>query len=318
MNTNKYITGVLLIGLLFMIGCSKLDWWNGNNGTLTNQNLPFVSSSVDSTSDTSITATITIKDGGNPVVFSQGVCWGTSPNPTVISNDTIPDTTKNTTFTIAIKGLKQKTTYYLRGYARNSKGVGYSTQITITTPAHSQYRFGDTLGGGIIFYIDTTGLHGLVCDTANLFYKSPPDSLGNFTRVDSFPWSVSNRNNIYLNNGTAIGTEASNTLSILVTFDSLNSPGYDTLNLPNIAASICRSSHNKDTSWYLPSIDALNLMYKNLAARGFGNFTAGNYWSSSDYLYNGRVYAWAQYFGNGNQYYFNQSLPLYVRAVKRF
>jgi hypothetical protein len=169
----------------------------------------------------------------------------------------------------------------------------------------------------MVFYIDTTGLHGLVCDTANLTFTST-DTSGKVATVDSFPWCILNRNKINLYNNTAIGYDSTNTLAILTTFDSLNSPNFNNLLLPNIAASLCRTSHNGDSNWFLPSKDALNLMYKHLAARGYGNFDAGNYWSSSDYILNNKAYAWAQYFGNGNQYYFNQSTPLYVRAIKKF
>ncbi len=327
MNLNKYTTGVLLACILWVCSCSKYDWWNGKTGDLTNKNLPYVSCNVDSTSDSSITLTVITKVDttvSTTKITSQGVCWSTNPNPTINDSKITTITNSPTTFAIVIAGLKPKTTYYIRGFAINHTGqkdsavAGYSTpQITITTPAHSNYTFGQIFKGGMIFYIDTTGQHGLICDLSDLTFTSK-DTAGTVTTVDSFPWSVVNRNRIFLNNGTAIGTDGSNTQAILVAFDSLNSPNFDTLHLPNIAASICRSSHGGDTTWYLPTKDALYLMYKNLAARGYGNFSKGSYWSSSDYILNGKVYAWAQYFGNVNQYYFNQSSLLYVRGVKKF
>ncbi len=326
MNTNKYITGVLLASMLLLFSCSKYDWWNGKTGALANKNLPYVNCIVDSTGDTNVRLLVTTKVDttvSTTRITEQGVCWSTSPNPTIADNKLAIGINSPTTFSITITGLKPKTTYYICGYAINHTGqkdsaaVGYSTPQMITTAASSPYTFGQILNGGMVFYIDTTGLHGLVCDTADLTY-SVTDTGGKVTIIDSFPWTVSNRNRIFLNNGTAIGTDGSNTLAILTTFDSINSPNFDSLYLPNIAAFICRKSHGGDTSWYLPSKDALNLMYKNLAAKGYGNFNAVNYWSSSDYSYNGRVYAWAQYFGNGNQYYFGQSILLNVRAVKKF
>jgi len=326
MNTKKYITGVLLASILWVCSCSKYEWWNGKTGNLTNKNLPYVSCNVDSTSDSSITLTVTTKVDttvSTTKISAQGVCWSTSPNPTINDYKLNSSTNSPTTFSLVIAGLKPKMTYYLRGFAINHTGVGdtavagYSSQITITTPAYSPYTFGQIMNGSMIFYIDTTGQHGLVCDTADLTY-SVTETSGKVAIIDSFPWSVSNRNRIFLSNGTAIGTDGSNTQAILVAFDSLNSPNFDTLHLPNIAASICRSSHGGDTTWYLPTKDALYLMYKNLAARGYGNFSKGSYWSSSDYILNGKVYAWAQYFGNVNQYYFNQSSLLYVRGVKKF
>ena len=336
MRVNKYIASLLLVGILLGFGCKKI--WEGNDGTPRNPNLPYVTSYVDSTSDTSATVTVVVKNGGgNPSIKSQGLCWSTSPNPTIKLNNEINDTTiivydsstqkKDTvfatTFSISIKGLSPKTTYYVRAFANNQKdstGLSYANQLTITTPASSPYSLGQYYNGGYIFYIDTaTGLHGLVCDTADLSYTLT-DTSGNITKYDSIPWCIANSNNVFLGNGTAIGSGFANTLAILTTFDSLASPNFDSLSkqLPAIAAFVCRYSHNGDTTWYLPTKDELNLMYNNLAVRGYGNFTQANYWSSSDYLFDGKVYAWAQYFVDGNQYYFRQTLPLYVRAVRKF
>jgi len=314
-------------------GCSKI--WEGNNGT-PRPYLPYVTNTVDSTTDSTITITVSVNDKNNPNIVAQGLCWGTFPNPSKTSGNVLYDTTTiyydtlnlkydtvfANSFSFTITHLSPKTTYYFRAFAQNTKdtsGLNYANQLAVTTPAVSPYSFGQYYAGGYIFYIDTTGLHGLVCDTSDLSYTLT-DSSGIVTTYDSIPWCIANPNVVSLNNGTAIGTDSANTLNILITFDSLTSSNFDSLRtqLLPIAAYVCRYGHNGDTTWYLPSKDELNLMYGNLAARGYGNFTQGSYWSSSDSLSDFKIYAWAQYFVDGNQYVFNETLPLYVRAVHKF
>jgi hypothetical protein len=67
--------------------------------------------------------------------------------------------------------------------------------------------------------------------------------------------------------------------------------------------------------WFLPSKDELDLMYKNLKAKGLGEFGNAWYWSSSEY--DGK-YAWLQYFSDGSQYYGTKPTTNSVRAVRAF
>ena len=71
-------------------------------------------------------------DGGTPVT-ARGVCWSTSPNPTV-ANDSTRNGVGPGAFTSNISGLLGSTTYYVRAYAINTTGVAYGNQITFTTP----------------------------------------------------------------------------------------------------------------------------------------------------------------------------------------
>ena len=76
--------------------------------------------------------------GGNVVsdcgadVTERGVCWSTSPNPTI--NDNITTNGNGTgTFTSDLVNLTANTTYYVRAYANNSAGTGYGNEISFTT-----------------------------------------------------------------------------------------------------------------------------------------------------------------------------------------
>jgi hypothetical protein len=74
-------------------------------------------------------------DGGSSIT-AKGICWGTSPNPT-ISDSKTTDGTGTTTFTSFITGLSASVTYYVRAYATNSTGTGYGNQQTFTTSSTS-------------------------------------------------------------------------------------------------------------------------------------------------------------------------------------
>ena len=73
-------------------------------------------------------------DGGASVT-ARGVVWGTSANPTVSLSTKTTDGTGTGSFTSAITGLSQATTYYYRAYATNSAGTAYGTELQFTTLA---------------------------------------------------------------------------------------------------------------------------------------------------------------------------------------
>lgn len=72
-----------------------------------------------------------IYNGGEPVT-AQGVCWSTSPNPSVSDNHT-NDSSNTEAFTSHITGLAASTTYYVRAYATNIIGTAYGEQRSFTT-----------------------------------------------------------------------------------------------------------------------------------------------------------------------------------------
>jgi len=70
-------------------------------------------------------------DGGG-AVSARGVCWSTSPTPTVSDSKT-SDGTGAGAFTSVITGLAPNTSYYVRAYATNSAGTSYGTASSFTT-----------------------------------------------------------------------------------------------------------------------------------------------------------------------------------------
>ncbi|MCX6249988.1 MAG: fibrobacter succinogenes major paralogous domain-containing protein [Bacteroidetes bacterium] len=66
---------------------------------------------------------------------AYGVCWSTSPNPTINNQRTIETKPYNSVgaFGSNVTGLNPNTFYYIRAYGTNSYGTGYGSVRTFTT-----------------------------------------------------------------------------------------------------------------------------------------------------------------------------------------
>lgn len=109
------------------------------------------------TEATALCGGIISADGGSDIT-KRGVCWSSSPNPT-IENDTTIDAAGTGRFSSLIKGLSPGTTYYVRAYAVNKGGIAYGLQVVFTTKtflittspiATSLITATSAIGGGII------------------------------------------------------------------------------------------------------------------------------------------------------------------------
>lgn len=76
-----------------------------------------------------------ITDDGGSTVTERGVCWSPNPNPEADLPTRTHDGGGKGRFESTITGLKSKTTYYVRAYAKNSAGVSYGEQMQLQTPA---------------------------------------------------------------------------------------------------------------------------------------------------------------------------------------
>ena len=156
---------------------------------------------------------------------------------------------------------------------------------------------GDTHQGGIIFYLDGSGCHGLVAapsdqSTGIQWYN------GQYTDTRAY--------------GSGLFEGKYNT--VMISFTQGEEQGT--------AAAICGNlSLGGYNDWYLPSIEELNKMYQNigqgntLGLGNVGNFANNFYWSSTEDDANR---AWGQRFYDGAQYYDYKNYPYYVRAVRAF
>jgi len=228
--------------------------------------------------------------GGNVVsqglssVTARGVVYGTAINPTT-SNNTTNNSSGTGLFTTNLTGLNSGTTYYVRAYATNSVGTAYGNELGFTT---SPIVNGSSYAGGIVFYVDSTGQHGLVC--------APSDQ-------GTFPWRCFGTD--IVGTSTALGTGQANTNLILAGCSQRP-----------IAASVCDDLVlNGYSDWYLPSRDELQLMYSNLRNQGIGGFSNNFYWSSSQ---GSPSDAWGMDFSVGVVGSLDKNNYSQVRAVRAF
>lgn len=133
--------------------------------------LPTVTTTI-VTNVTSTTATSggNVTDDGGATVTARGVCWSTSPDPTIDDNKTT-DGNGTGAFTSQLTNLTHSTTYYIRAYATNSEGTSYGEQ-----------KYFSTLSDGMINghqYVDLGLSSGLKWATCNVGADSPED-YGNY------------------------------------------------------------------------------------------------------------------------------------------
>jgi len=138
-----------------------------------------------------------------------------------------------------------------------------------------EYQIGDLVEGGIVYYVDETGGHGLVAALEDL--------------PGVYAWGCTD-GMVSGADGTAIGTGLQNTLDIVNGCSDTNSAGYNAFN----------ASMGGYEDWCLPSKDELIAMYNGIGNAGpygdISNFGNGWYWSSTE-LDDG--YAYTTFFANG-------------------
>ena len=146
----KVFIGILSI---LVFSCQKVV--NTDNGTNPiNKELPkLTTSSVVNISSTTATSGGTIISNGNDSITAKGICWATTPLPTLANFNKL-DTGNSLTFTISIQGLTKNITYYVRAYATNSIGTTYGNQISFRTDSTEHVYVTGTLNGRCVYWKD--------------------------------------------------------------------------------------------------------------------------------------------------------------------
>jgi gliding motility-associated-like protein len=71
-------------------------------------------------------------DSGGLSITQKGICWSTTPSPTIASNKTSEGPFASD-FNSLMRGLSPCVTYYVRSYAVNAIGVGYGNEVQFQT-----------------------------------------------------------------------------------------------------------------------------------------------------------------------------------------
>jgi hypothetical protein len=147
---------------------------------------------------------------------------------------------------------------------------------------------GQEYQGGIIIYIDSTGLHGIIAAKSD-------QSIGAAWYNGAFGITGAT--------GKNLGTGPYNTRKII----RAQGDGI-------YAAKVCADYRPDEVynDWYLPSKNELAEVYKQKAFIGAGPYV---YWSSTEYDTNG---AWAQNFSTGGRKKSSKDRIYHVRAVRTF
>ncbi len=162
-----------------------------------------------------------------------------------------------------------------------------------------KYKLGQEYGGGIIFYIDQTGEHGLIVSGED--YHLP------------MKWGKAHRRI----GASSMTNGASNTKKIAAEYGS------------QCAAGICENLIiGGFDDWYLPAIEELSLLYKNrdhvtnigvlntINGRGISKWKT-DYISSTEYS-NRNDCMGVHFSRNGKVFYYNKREKYRVRAIRKF
>jgi len=125
MKTKSAFYRLFLVSLLFALICSCKKEAVKVIPTVTITEIDIFSA------NSALTGGMVTSDGGSTVI-ECGICWNTSVNPTIADSKT-SDGVSTEGYSSILSGLTASTTYYLRAYATNSIGTGYSDQISFTT-----------------------------------------------------------------------------------------------------------------------------------------------------------------------------------------
>jgi hypothetical protein len=162
------------------------------------------------------------------------------------------------------------------------------------------YSIGDVVNGGVVFWLDSTGQHGLVCSFSDV--------------ATSVEWGcygtdLPNVLNVPYNGGTPLGLGAE-------IGDGFNNTNDILQDCPTAPAAL--AARSLGAQWFLPSAKELNQMYlKKEILEGVSGFTAfsNSYWSSTEGDDNN---AWEQFFNFGYQFFYYKNFTDSVRAVRAF
>ncbi|GFO75068.1 hypothetical protein BPLS_P5984 [Bathymodiolus platifrons methanotrophic gill symbiont] len=252
-----------------------------------------------------------LKDSVSATVVSEYSTWwiGSEAEKTALDECSVVIRVHKRTFSGFVFGwdqdnefISEMTIFLLQSYG-SVTFIPLTQKLKPIDPKSSDiitYKIGDIgPAGGFVFYVTDAGLHGIEA--------APKDQV-------SSEWGC-HRINVSGGNGAdglAIGTGEENTETI-ISNQCKSEDGGD------IAAKAASDyAHGGFGDWYLPSQDALKLMFENLKTVGLGGFSNENYWSSSEYSHGNLALAWSQNFNYGDQHGYGKSRKLKVRAIRDF
>ena len=168
-------------------------------------------------------------DNGSTVT-SKGICWSTSPNPTVEDNKT-EDGNGIGSYMSLMTNLEDNTTYYIRAYVINAAGISYGNQKKITTLSAVNANGHE--------YVDLGLPSGLLWATCNVGANSP-EEYGNY-----YAWGETETKSEYTKD---------NSVTSGLSYSELQSKGYID-EQGNLTLSHDAARANCGDGWRMPTVD---------------------------------------------------------------
>jgi hypothetical protein len=192
-----------------------------------------------------------------------------------------------------------------RGPSQGLTGLANITGATAPTGA-AVHTVGDAYQGGIVFYVDATGQHGLIATRAD--------------QGSGIQWHNGNYK-IISTTDDGLGAGAKNTeIQASAQVGDNQADSYAATIAANYSVqedgkTACTGAGSERcyNDWYLPSKAELSLLYSKQSI--VGGFVNAGYWSSTE---NANGYAWLQYFDDHyhNKYY--RINVFAIRAIRTF
>ena len=243
-----------------------------------------------------------VTSDGNGTVSSRGICWSTSPNPTIAENKTT-DGSGIGSFTSSLSNLASQTTYYVRAYATNEAGTSYGTQKSFTTLAEE--TISGTENGHD--YVDLGLPSGLKWATYNVGADSP-EEYGHY-----FAWGETTTKTEYTEDNSLTYDKQMNDITGNSQYDAATANWGGTWRIPTKAeqeellnnCSWTWTTRNGVNGYNVEGPNGNSIFLPAADYRGgsslYGAGSDGFYWSSSPYENNDYL-AYFLYFGSDPHY----------------
>ncbi len=184
-----------------------------------------------------------ITDDGGLAITARGVCWSTTPSPTLANFHTTNGNGAGSFYSY-MTGLSMSTTYYVRAYATNSFVTVYGNQLSFTTTNDERA------------YVDLGLPSGLLWATCNVGADSPEDYGDYFAWGETLPKDTYNWSTYQYCNGNS---------RALTKYCNKSNYGYNgfTDNLTTLQPEDDAATANWGSDWRMPTKDEWQELYQN-------------------------------------------------------
>jgi uncharacterized protein (TIGR02145 family) len=254
-----------------------------------------------------------ISTAGNATITARGVCWSTSSGPTVALSTKTADGTGTGTFTSAITGLTNNTTYYIRSYATNAGNTAYGNQVvcttlpSISTSAITNLTSTTATGGGNISSAGnaTISARGVCWSTSSSPTVDLSTKTADGTGIGSYASAITGLTNnttyyvrSYATNvaGTVYGNEVTcTTITIILATISTSSITNTTYSTATCGGNISSDGNGtisaRGVCWSTGSIPTIVLSTKTVDGTGIGSYASAITGLADNTTYYVRSYA---------------------------